>query len=322
MSTLSTHPNALRRGYALLVTLVMLALLAVILSGLARRSADTALQANAAEQAMRQRWAERSCAYSLLGTAGDRAERRLEAWRALHESEGAGAAQAHQPIRSESFRLNLSGLTLWGRIDDEQSKINLNQQLATSPEATVSPAMVVDEALRPVRSSGLRLTREPFVQQLGLPRLMSWPQVLPGVHPPELLGLDSADELLEGHRGGAVVERATLWGDGRLNVWTASHEAIRRRLANSVEPETIDTLIQLRDAEPVLGLATLIVNAAADREQDRDELTRTLTERSGCYSLWLAVRPEQLDNAPADWVLMVMESNEADSTDQIREYRW
>ena len=128
--------------------------------------------------------------------------------------------------------------------------------------------------------------------------------------------------LLIGDRAMAVVDRATLWGDGRLNVWTASHEIIRKHLADSVEPETIDALILLRDAEPALGLGTLIMNAAADREQDRDELTRILTERSGCYSLWLAVRPDQHETAPADWVLMVVESDEANRTSQIREYSW
>lgn len=325
----TTRPTyaASERGFALLVTLVMLSLLAVILGGLARRSAYTALQANDAEQAMRQRWAELSCGHTLLTTASDRADKRLDDWRMATEGDTSGTVQNARPVASESFHFKLAGLNVWGRIDDEQSKINLNHRLASSPDASVSPKLVIDDALGAMQSSALQLTREPFVRELGLPRVMSWKQVLPRHQPPDLLGVRGPEQLPDRQGRSAVADRLTLWGDGLLNIWTTDRETLRRGLAastahGSINPGTIGELLDLRENEPALGLSTLIANATADQADDRKPLHAMLTERSSCFTLWLAIRSNKHDNAHAQWSLRVVESEGDSDAGPTRQYRW
>ncbi|MEM6507544.1 MAG: hypothetical protein AAF711_19060 [Planctomycetota bacterium] len=309
-------------GYALLITLVMLALLGVILGGLARRSADAALQARAAEQAMRQQWAELSCSYTLLNTAADRAEQRLGLWQASFEEDAYASSVVDPPGGYEVFSLKLAGLEVWGRIDDEEAKLNLNERLRASPDRVIMPSSVVDEAIAPNRSTGLYLTREPFVRTLGLRPLMSWAQVLPGWTPQALLGINRPEALLEPHSTQAVVSRATLWGDGTLNIWTGQDHVIRQRLRDLVEPGTVENLIGLRIAEPALTLGTLIENAAEDKDE-RALLQGIFTERSSAYGMWLAVRDEtEQDAASPRWSLWVLEQGNDQEPGRPREHRW
>lgn len=320
---MSQHPKyhgASQRGYALLVTLVLLALLGVILGGMARRSADTALQARDAEQAMRQHWAKLSCSHTLLSSAPERGNDRLKAWQSDQE-DAVASIDTERPSRYETFSLKLAGVEILGRIDDEQSKINLNERLRTSPDAAVMPSAVVDEILSPTRSAGLQLTRQPFVQALGLQPLMSWQQVLPGYAPEQLLSIDHPDRLYVSAKSQAPADRVTLWGDGTINLWTAEDQVVRQRLNDIVQPTTIESVLQLRAQEPPLPLGTLYENATED-QGERAALGRVFSDRSVCYSLWLAVRAEGQEQAAYRWSLRVLEKGGNQESGRLREYRW
>lgn len=309
-------------GYALLVTLVMLSLLAIILGGLARRSAERALQARDTEEDMRQRWAELSCSRVLLLTAAERKNRELTAWLESSDPGAVRIGDANPPKPSDVFYLELAGLQLWGRIDDEQCKRNLNRALALSPDAAISPQQVLDGILSPARSQSLRLTREPFVHQLGLTPLVSWAQLLPENKLPELLGGHGPQAMMGTSLHPAVADRVTLWGDGRLNIWTASNQTIRDELAGSVESETIEKLLELKRLGHDHDLGTLILNATPEHKPDRAVLSGVLTDRSTCYSLWLAVRPDNQPDAPARWSHRVFQSGQNPETRSLQEYRW
>ncbi|MBX2851681.1 MAG: hypothetical protein KTR15_08055 [Phycisphaeraceae bacterium] len=316
MIRLGKQPDPQHRGYALLVTLVMLALLGVILSGLARRSADTALQAREAEQSVRQHWAEMSCSYSLLSTASTRADDRLSVWQTAVKD--GGHAIFSEPIkRQEAFKLKLAGLEVWGRIDDEQAKLNLNERLRTSPNSTVMPSAVLDEAISPSRTTGLRLTRQPFIETLGLQPLMSWPQVLPDYSPEDLLGIDHPEWLQVSSGPQPIANRITLWGDGTLNIWTAEDPVIRKRLQDLVQSSTIETLLRLRAEEPSLSLGTLLENA-----DERAGLNRVFIERSGCHGMWLAVRPVNHGETPPQWSFWVVDQGGDREQGKLKAFRW
>lgn len=314
------HVAPARRGYALLVTLVMLALLGVILGGLARRSADAALQARDAEQAMRHRWAELSCGHTLLATAPKRSDAQLNHWQASLEDSDY-LSQVAPPTRQEVFTLKLAGLDIRGRIDDEQAKVNLNERLRSSPDAAIMPSAVVDEVLSPSRSAGIRLTRQPFIEALGLQPLMSWPQVFPGYSPPELLGLDRPEALTDSLHSQAAANRVTLWGDGSLKFWTASDEVIRKRLQDTAQPSTVEALLRLRSEGPTLPLGTLFENATEDRDE-RARLQSVFVERSRCHSMWIAIRPADQDHVPAKWSFWVAEQGEGQEPGRLRAFRW
>lgn len=304
----------------MLVTLVMLALLGVILSSLARRSADTALQAREAEQSMRQRWAELSCGHALLATASKRTDDQISLWQASLEGDG-DATSIEPPRRHEVFKLKLKGLEVWGRVDDEQAKLNLNERLRSSPNTAIMPSAVVDEAVSPSRITNLRLTRRPFTEALGIQSLISWPQVFHGYSPEDLLGIDRPEALTASSSSQVIVNRATLWGDGTLNFWTTEDQVVRKRLQDQVEPGTVEGLLRLRTEEPTLSLGTLFENATEDRDE-RAILARVFVDRSRCHGMWLAVRPAEQVNTPARWSLWIVEQGGDQEPVRLKAFRW
>jgi|GEM_PF-3150394 len=303
------HMNGRHRSaYALLVTLVMLALLGVIIGQLARRSADQALQARAAEDSLRQRWAKLTCQRTLLADAPRRFDARETNWLASMGKEGeSGGAVTPRPAWFEVLELELTGVRVWLRIEDEQTKINLNERLRADPDAALSPERVVSEWLLPARAADPRLTRPQFVSALGLQPLETWAQVVPGRSPPQLLEIQHPEELLITALGETVTQRLTLWGSGSLNFHRVHDQALRNRLSDAVAPATIDALLVIRREEPGLDLRSLIDNATSDRQEDRAALQEALTSRSNCYSMWLASRPVNQRDAVARWSLSVIE---------------
>ncbi len=302
-------------GYALLVTLVLLALLAVILGGMARRSADTALAARASEDAMRQRWAILSCQQTLLANAPNRFEARTQAWlEAVNDEEGIGAGWEDRPPSVETLALELEGVRLWLRIDDEQAKVNLNEALRRSPEAQLAPHVVIADTLAPAMVARPTLTRGEFIETLGLQPIESWSQVLPRQDPMPLLGIHTPEQLSRSQADReAPANRVTLWGDGRLNLYTATDETLQRALRDRVEPGTIEAFLRIRREAPGLGLRGMVDNATADQIEDRAALNAALTDRSRRYAMWLACRSTTPDTAATQWSLSVLEAASSDS---------
>lgn len=315
-----------RAGYALLVTLIMLALLGVILGAMARRSADTALAARDAEDNLRVRWAQLSCRQTLLASASTRFDARSDRWMAALAGEGSsGSASIERPIATESLTLELTGLNLWLRIDDEQAKLNLNERLRNSPDTVVSPAAVAAEVLRGLPSLQIALTRPEFYDTLGLQPVQSWAQVYLNAHPTTLLGIQQPDDMMERVRSDVIANRVTLWGDGRINLRLANEQTLRQALAGRVRPATIDLLLRLHRDEPGLDLNTLIENATAEEQDDRSVLSAALTDQSQNYAMWLAVQPAKGDNRAVRWSLSVHQgTSDANNSGNATtlEYRW
>lgn len=322
--------TAKQRGYALLVTVVMLALLAVILGGMARRSADTALQARAAEDAVRQKWAELSCQQTLLAGAPERFGQRNQAWlEACNDKDGPPTGWDQRPPPVETLALELKGVRLWLRIEDEQAKRNLNHTLRTTPEARVALQSVVADVLAPTFVAQPVLTKAAFVEAFGFQPVESWSQVLPGAQAHKLLGLQEAAQLVEfDARDDAPAKRVTLWGDGRLSLFAASDQTIRRALRDQAQPATVERLLRLRREDPGLGLRGLIDNATADHEENRAVLNAAFTDRPRCYAMWLACQPQTPDTAATRWSLSVLESAASPQAAQsggkqtLKQYRW
>lgn len=300
------HPP---RGYALLITLVMLALLGVILGGLARRSADAAIDANVEEQAVRLQWARLTCSHTMLRNVQERFDRRAEAWFASLDPESESpAGWDDRPASHESVALALRGLHLTVRIDDEQAKINLNHALRQAADTFVSPDAVIAESLSDVWAPTPQFTRPEFVELLRFQPLESWQQAMPGSSPKNLLGIKDAANLLNPRLSGPA-ETATLWGDGRLNLFSAPEAVLQRGLRDRVDPYTIQRLIRLRQEDPGLGLTVLIENAAPDRQEDRRALTAALTDRSTCFALWINCAPDTPSHSVEHWTLSVREGD-------------
>ena len=313
-----------QHGYALLITLVMLGLMGVILAGLARRSADVALQAREAEERLRRHWAVLSCERSLLRTTPDRQDARTQAWLAGFDPDQTanGAELSPKPSRYAAAYLTLTGLELYLRIEDEQAKINLNRALE-HPSLRHDPAgqEIASQDLVGAHSGRVQINRPEMVQTLGLHPIESWQQLLTARAAPDLLFIQRPDDLLDAPSPQAVPSQLTLWGDGRLNLVVADEATIQNALRDQLSPETIQRLLELHHEDPSLPLSGLITGAS-ENPKDRATLTAALTDRSKCFSMWIGTRPPAEIQRSCDWSMLVLEAGPADGQSGRRTVRF
>lgn len=298
------------RGYALLLTLVMLALTAVAVASLAHTSASDALAARQAERDLQRRWAETGCRRVLMPAMQSRLEDELDRWRYEADRTDPGSA----PPSSVSTQITLGGVLLDVRVDDQQALPNLNTLLQTG---LGDPAL---EVQRVVAQAGLqgRLAPSPLdadpARRLGLPAYASWGQVYAQAPPEQLSGMSMDRRTV--HRAGAAPQiefshkvhpqvipggssrgtsggwgvLLTLWGDGRLNLWTASGWSVHRVLDERIGADRVADLLALRGQYPDRSSRQLasMLNLPPDQ---RAAAQLALTDRSRVYAMWLGVTP-------------------------------
>lgn len=298
----------------MLLTLVMLALTAVAVASLAHTSASDALAAQKAERDLQRRWAETSCRRVLMPAMQTRLEDELDRWRYEDDRTDPGSA----PPSSVSTRIMLGELRLDVRVDDQQALPNLNTLLQTGLR---DPAL---EVQRVVAQAGLqgRLAPSPLdpdpARRLGLPGYASWGQVYALASPEQLSGMvidrrtihtTRATSQIEfshevdpqvipgGNTGGNSGAGAggggvwlTLWGDGRLNLWTAGGWAVHRVLDERIGADRVADLLALRGQYPDRSSRQLVSMLNLPPDQ-RASAQLALTDRSRVYAMWLGVTP-------------------------------
>lgn len=311
-------------GYALLLTLVMLALTAVTIGTLAHVSSSEALRARQAERDLQSRWAETSSRRVLLPALQQRLESELDAWRTSEQ------APTLPPPASITVTLDLGDQRIAARVDDLQALPNLNRQLAmTKPGQrndvrSIFTGGMVHERLQP------RPLEEDHARRMGSGPYLSWGQLYPAAGPETLSGLDPT-AIPPGHfvyaNGNADPTGFnpgvgwTLWGDGKLNVWTASQDSLHRVLDHSIGSDQTTRLIELRGGHRGLSARELIqmMNLGPS---ERAAARLALTDRTETYALWLAITPLQRGETGPDgrvlWSLTVHDANNSLSQGRLR----
>ncbi len=301
------HPSQ-PAGFVLLLTLILLAMAAVILLEISRVSVRQALQARQAEETLQQQWAARSCQNVLL-------HRSLQV---LMASEATTAGP--RPIATTSLKLGYFDFEL--HFTDEQAKVNLNRVLLQqSSEAvaktvrdllgdqTLSAQAALGVQVRPLlRSSAMpevtpsafgysparSLTAAPtrtgtprdFGAHAGLARLGSWGQIF-------------ADDIardanrLAPSPGGETepLEDFTLWGNGRLNFHRATPDALLATCRGILNSSDVARILDLRRQYPGISLDQLMRELDCSAEQQAI-LPNLLTGSSSTYGMWMIVRKE------------------------------
>jgi hypothetical protein len=252
-----------RSGYVLIMTLVLIVLAALCEVGLVRRSLQLATRAIQTQASLQHRWAAASCRKLLLDRAED----------LLKPIEGPDPTWP-TPKRLQ-FEFTLAGSTYQVFLSDEDAKANLNTlherlpakafQLATALAGQEYPLQ-----WRPDRSKRARQTRKWFA---------SWGQVF------DLASIWHSGDLPSLYRS---TEKITCWGDGRLNIRTASDRVLQTLVGEIVGQDVAHKLIEARAEAVDLELPALLKSLALRGTKLR-KLRGLLTDRSSCYSLWLAL---------------------------------
>ena len=327
-------------GYALLLTLVMLVLTAVTISTLAHTSSTQAMRARQAERDLQSRWAETSCRRVLMPALQQHLQTALDSYR------DAGAEWVDSPPSSVAVSFALSGVQVVARLDDQQAVPNVNHLLTSTTQG--QPNSIADVLIP--GSIRARLVPRPLdesqAQQLNASPFESWGQLYPTASPQALSGMTGSMPLGRGlvlgyaDRGNGLVGAAPggsgvpgipgvgLWGDGRLNVWTASPQSLHRVLDDGIGSDQVAKLLALRRDHRELS-ARQLVQAMNLGPSERAVARQTLTDRSRTFGMWLAVTPTDVDRPlqgrQAHWSLTIVESSDRSARSggsHARVFRW
>ena len=296
MAIASTGPSEGREGYVLIMTLVLIAVAALSVAGLARRSLLLATESIEAQQALQRRWGASSCRRLLL-------ERAAEIFATLEAPHATGKLLWPAPSRVAT-QVTLAGSTyrLW--LADEDAKLNLNQLRARLPQQeqellTQLVATAVPLQLRPETSNPARLQKRWF---------SSWGQVVDLRHAWNLGDLEPVI---------ATTTSLTCWGSRQLNLRRVSDDLLRLVASQAVTPEVGRKLLTARREATRLAWAELVKPLALNRK-DEQALKLWFSDQSTCYSLWL-----ELEEGPRRWYYQwVLGDRGSSAQEPVVSFQW
>lgn len=264
-----TDPRPNARGFVLLMTLLLLALAAVVLLGITRRSLEHATLANLAQQNFQRDWGRRS----IEGATLHRAAAILD-----HVAKTEPEVAIIPRLTGE---IHLGNWQFAYALSDEQAKLNLNVWLLDQRSALVNHlvAAAVNEAdiettvrVRPQKPSRAEEDHVIAGRPIG-----SFAQVLSPASAHAVLGLPQ--------RGGiqwrpGVADKLTLWGDGRLALRRANSATVRAVLAPSINDQLIQNLLDAREQNPDAPFETVLARIQlTDGQRELFETRLTLNSR-------------------------------------------
>ncbi|MAX25861.1 MAG: hypothetical protein CMJ19_15280 [Phycisphaeraceae bacterium] len=252
------------------MALLLIAMAGSVLAIMAKRSIFDASDVQQAQQQLEHRWA----AYSLEKSLLPRAEKVIET---LLEKD---------PLRDEhvfkgkvEFEIQLAETTYQLTLADENAKANVNQMIDATQTQTVSSQpiqrLLQDMQVRDIPAIQIQpyvwenATNSQAIQTLG--------QVFENVNPSQLVAFESIDPV--------VLDVLTCWGDGKLNLHSASPHAIKAVCLKQMTRGEIDKLIRARDANPRITLDAALTSAGVDKKK-LGKIKVLFTEKTTCVSLW------------------------------------
>jgi len=263
-----------RKGFVLLMVLVLLAVGASLLAGICRIAMRNRLAEKSDADELQRRWGVLSCEATILPHAEI----------LLQQAE---AVRRHS-IASIDLDVKLGGQDFALRVADEQAKLNLNFLYDTRGRTAAENAARV-AAEKP--GSPLRVSLQPLDIA---PRLASFGQVF----------LSRAADLLPPDVRAATTD-LTCWGDGKLNWRRASATAINAQL-QPMGVAAQKRLLALQAVNPPPGIAQIMDDPQIAQGPQPDLLIKLLAEQSACHSIWVICHAQ---SGPASYDLAVLDQS-------------
>lgn len=275
-----------RDGFILVMTLMLLAIMAVVLAAAARSSMGLAVSAVHARQELQRKWGNYSIRHAALQLAPS----------LLEETE----EDLGEPVGQIHTRFGLNGHTYAITVSDEQAKVNINALLRhkgrdaarTFTRDQISESMRSSEIVLPTGNRVLEASHE---KESVTPdrRIVSINHLLPGFSPDPITGQEAYP-----------FTTLTCWGDGRINITRAPDELVKVLSSPLLGDIQIS---RLRDAFATHGDHALDKALAGIGMEDEaiPAVMERLSVDSNCYSVWIHV-----SNSSRNWhELNVIESS-------------
>ena len=257
-----------RRGFILVLTLMLLSIAAVALAATARSSTDQAVAAVQARRDLQRDWANRSIRHTALTLAPS-----------LLADERADTTES-TPVRSITIQLNKHDYNI--TVTDEQAKVNINALLANRGREAARSYVVKQVADYPdFEGVYLPVTLDQTDDSQdrgnnGLSRtIVSFNHLLPNFDPAEMLKEQVTP-----------FDSLTCWGDGRINIKYAPEALVKEvsaPLLGSIQVQRLHDLVAEQDD---IALQQALADIGVEQKNIPAVLKR-LTFESGCFAVWI-----------------------------------
>ena len=289
-------PN--RRGFVLLLTIGLIALVGLILAGVAQRSLSMSLDTMDAADQLQRRWARRSLEHSLLRRAAAILGNKYDP--SSSEDEHVFAAPrlvANVVLGDYTCRVTLC---------DEDAKINLNTIHHERNREEVASVL-----LQFAGETRLPIQLRPYLtskSERELPAYDSWGQVF-SLHTRE--GNAASTDLLS-----AATAQITCWGRGRLNLRLASDDAVRIIASLALTTKEVDQLLEAREKNPQ-DKSSEWISSLRLTEKSQEKLAKLCVDESHCFSVSI-----QMTSARRSWYALIVSEMNADRAATTKNYLW
>lgn len=277
---------ASRSGFVLLMTLVLVLLACTLLAGVARRSAEGAMESKWAAQELQRRWAVASCQATLLGRVEELLD---EAEQGEPDDRTPAEPHRNKPAAQRRVACRLAGIDYELVLTDEQAKLNVNLLVKASNRGAAQSAVahLIARAGGEASAADLRalvVGQNTPKEVRRLAAVGGYGQIFPDVGPDRLIG---------GRERTGLADWVTCWGDGHVSVRRAPAEVIERACEKGVGREAVRALLTVRDRDPYRPLAAMLDDLDRVDVKDKMKIGERLTDRSQCHGLWIIARGSQ-----------------------------
>lgn len=255
-----------RKGYVLVMTLLIIAMVAILTVGLARFSMNKAVDSIAAESDLQTRWGTTSCQRFALANA--RKILNPQVWD--DESE----EWSSEPVRSSNVSIRLTDQVFQVVLADESAKLDLNfvaefasQEKTKELVRKFAKAENVTIRLRPLSK---QKQRGPTEHQFGCWGQVFESDVQPDIFPGDIL---------------IATEDLTCWSQ-KLNYRNASDEVLFETCKLAAGASIARRVVQERGSNEQTGLDDMMSSIGAS-ERQKQALRVALAEQSRAQSIWV-----------------------------------
>ncbi len=298
--------NASQSGYTLLMTILLLAMAAVIIAGLCRSSVTSALNAQKSNHDLQSKWGTLSLKKALIQNAPAFFKQNHANYLKQQVDRIASFVIDDQEVitlkdlQQQTLNISLGRLTFQIMIEDEHNKFNVNQLLNADPthryaRDAINGLLEDTQQDSPVKLTPLskKQAKDLKISQINtLSQVFQTDQAKNYCPQPNSQSLDPHRANNQNNLG--LSQHLTCFGSSKLNYYTAADAVITAQAKHSkYDPLAVQELLTLRQELPHVSFDEQIKKISNSSVSDAKPLKSLFNPKSTCLSMWIITQQKQ-----------------------------